>query len=162
MRNLHTWPLSVCTVASTSSYIWHLVWRCPKMSFRCLWTRQQMPYMMIMMILGTWYSALLNAKHYERYFTVVFLPGHSCTLCHSLLRGSHPLPDQLPGEHTGPPSHTRQYLFVSALLGSTPTYSLMVHRSMVVGHIPMDHMCSFMCTNHIDMTVHNPAFLWVR
>ena len=27
----------------------------------------------------------------------------------------------------------------------------MVDRNMVVGHIPMDHMCSFMCTNHIDM-----------
>ena len=26
------------------------------------------------------------------------------------LRGNHPLPDQLPGEHTGSPSHMRQYL----------------------------------------------------
>ena len=24
------------------------------------------------------------------------------TLCHTSMRGSHPLPDQLPGEHTGP------------------------------------------------------------
>ena len=37
-----------------------------------------------------------------------------------------------------------------------------VVRSMVVGHVPMDYICSFMCTNHIDMTVHNPAFLQVR
>ena len=28
------------------------------------------------------------------------------------LRGSHPLPDQLPEEHTGLPSHTRQYLII--------------------------------------------------
>ena len=28
-----------------------------------------------------------------------------------LLRRGHPLPDQLPGEHTGLPSHMRQYLF---------------------------------------------------
>ena len=27
------------------------------------------------------------------------------------LKGSHPLLDQLPGEHTGLPYHTRQYLF---------------------------------------------------
>ena len=27
------------------------------------------------------------------------------------LEGSHPLPDQLPGEHTGLPSHKRQYPF---------------------------------------------------
>ena len=49
----------------------------------------------------------------------------------------------------------------SAFHSSTP-YSLTVDRSMVVGHIPLDHMHSFMCTNHIDMTVHNPAFLQVR
>ena len=35
-----------------------------------------------------------------------------CILCHSLLMGSHPLPDQLPGKHTGPPSQMRQYLFI--------------------------------------------------
>ena len=79
-----------------------------------------------------------------------------------MLRGSHPLPDQLPGEHTGPPSHARQCLFHSALVSSTHAHSLIVDRSMVVGHILMDHTCSFMCTNHIDMTVHNPAFLRVR
>ena len=84
------------------------------------------------------------------------------TVSFLLLRGSHPLPDQLPGEHTGPPSHTRQYLFCSALVGSTHAHSLTVDRSMVVGHIPTDHTCSFMCTSHIDMTVHNPAFLRVR
>ena len=79
-----------------------------------------------------------------------------------IVGGSHPLPDQLPGEHTGPPSHVRQYLFCSALVGSTRTHSLTVDRSTVVGHILMDHTCSFMCTSHIDMTVHNPAFLRVR
>ena len=39
------------------------------------------------------------------------------------------------------------------------THSFMADRRMVVGHVPMDHTCSFMCTSHIDMTAHNPAFL---
>ena len=85
-----------------------------------------------------------------------------CTVSFLLLRGSHPLPDQLPGEHTGPPSHARQCLFHLALVGSTHAHSLTVGRSTVVGHIPTYHTCSFMCTSHIDMTVHNPAFLQVR
>ena len=34
-------------------------------------------------------------------------------------------------------------------------------RSMVVGHVPMVHTCSFMCTNHADMIAHTLAFLWV-
>ena len=76
-----------------------------------------------------------------------------------IVEGEPPLPDQLPGEHTGLPSHVRQCLFRSALVGSTHAHSLTVDRSTVVGHIPTDHMCSFMCTSHIDMTVHNPAFL---
>ena len=79
-----------------------------------------------------------------------------------IVEGSHPLPDQLPGEHTGPLSHARQCLFCLALVGSTCAHSLTVDRSTVVGHIPMDHMCSIMCTRHIDMTVHNLAFLQVR
>ena len=34
---------------------------------------------------------------------------------------------------------------------------------MVVGHVLTDHTCSFMCTSHIDMTVHNQVFFmsWV-
>ena len=31
-------------------------------------------------------------------------------------------------------------------------------RSMVVGHVLMVHASSFMCTNHIDMIAHTPAF----
>ena len=38
-------------------------------------------------------------------------------------------------------------------------HSLMVDRSTVVGHVPMVHMCSFMCTNHIDMIAHTPGLL---
>ena len=29
---------------------------------------------------------------------------------------------------------------------------------MVAGHILIVHTCSLMCTNHIDMTAHTPAF----
>ena len=30
-------------------------------------------------------------------------------------------------------------------------------RSMVVGHVPMVYMCSFLCICHIDMKEHTPA-----
>ena len=40
MRNLHTWPCSLPIMASTISCVCHLVWRDPKISFRCAWTRQ--------------------------------------------------------------------------------------------------------------------------
>ena len=40
-------------------------------------------------------------------------------------------------------------------------HSLMVDRSMVVGHVLMVHTCSFMCTSYIGMTAHTPAFLQV-
>ena len=76
------------------------------------------------------------------------------------MRGSHPLPDQLPGEHTGP-HHTLCSIPSNNCLQCCHTYthSLMVdRRSTVVGHVPMVHMCSFMCTNHIDMIAHTPAF----
>ena len=38
------------------------------------------------------------------------------------------------------------------------THSYLIGRSMVVGHILMVHTYSLMCTNHIDMTAHTPAF----
>ena len=40
------------------------------------------------------------------------------------------------------------------------THSLMADRSMVVGHVLMVHICSFMCTSHIGMTAHALAFIW--
>ena len=46
----------------------------------------------------------------------------------------------------------------------TLTHPYLVGRSMVFGHIPMVHTCSLMCTSHIDMTAHTPAFFlpsWV-
>ena len=80
-----------------------------------------------------------------------------------ILRGSYPLPHQLPGEHTGPPSHMSYYLFLFSLsMKHSFAHSLMADRSMVVGHVLMDHTCSFMSTSHIDMTAHTPAFLQVR
>ena len=44
------------------------------------------------------------------------------------------------------------------------THSRLVGRSMVVGHILTVHTCSLICTNHIDMAAHTPAFIllsWV-
>ena len=78
------------------------------------------------------------------------------------MRGSHPLPNQLPGEHTG-----LHLMRGSTSLSFDPSmqhlriHSLIVDRSTVAGHVPMDHTCSFMCTSHIDMTAHNPAFIQV-
>ena len=53
-------------------------------------------------------------------------------------------------------------------LSHIPTIQCYIHiiqlkadRSMVVGHVLMVHTCSFMCTNHIDMIAHPPAFLQV-
>ena len=83
------------------------------------------------------------------------------------MRRSHPLPDQLPGEHTGPQASCgADPLFYNHLqCCHSHTHSHMVtiflDRSMVVGHVPMVHTCSFICNNHIDMIAHTPAFLWV-
>ena len=80
-----------------------------------------------------------------------------------ILRGSHPSQINSLGEHTGLPSHMRQYLFLSfgPSMQHSLAHSLMADRSTVVGHVLMDHTCSFMCTSHIDMTAHMPAFLQV-
>ena len=43
---------------------------------------------------------------------------------HFFLRGSYPLPDQLPGEHTGPPSHMRQYLYIIWPFNAAFTHTL--------------------------------------
>ena len=75
--------------------------------------------------------------------------------CHStfFLRWSQPLPDQPLGEHTGLPSHMRQYLFSFGLsMQLSFAHSLTADRNMVVGYVPTDHTCSFMYTSHTDMT----------
>ena len=78
------------------------------------------------------------------------------------MRRSHPLPDQLPGEHTGPQVScaTDPLFFFTSLQcchSHTHSHMVIVDRSMVVGHVPMVHTCSFMCTNHIDMIAHTPG-----
>ena len=80
-----------------------------------------------------------------------------------LIEGSHPLPDQLPGEHTGLPSHTMAVpLYHSACwMQHSLTHSHVVDKSMVDGHVPTHHTYSFMFTSHIDMIAHNLAFLQV-
>ena len=86
-------------------------------------------------------------------------------LCHASMRGSHPLPDQLPGEHTGhmPQAAHRSswYNRLHCCHSHTHSHVVTADRSMVVGHVPTVHTCSFMCTNHIDMIAHTPAFLRV-
>ena len=114
--------------------------------------------------LGTWYSTLWNAQHYGRHFTVVSLPGHCYTLWHSYCWGGA-TPSQINSLGSIQACCLMQgsaSFFHLALVGSTRAHSLTVDRSTVFGLIPTDHTCSFMCTSHIDMTVHNPAFLQVR
>ena len=107
---------------------------------------------------------------YQWHFTVTnsFWLRASSFVCHSyILRRSHLLPDQLPVEHTGLLSHVGQCLLLSSIRAThlviSHTHSYLVGRSMVVGHIPMVHTCSLMCTNHMKMMAHTPAFLlsWV-
>ena len=85
---------------------------------------------------------------------------------HSFVKRSHLLPDQLPSEHTGDLySHfcfkvmtwKNAQCFCICLIA--PPTILQSGRSMVVGHVPKVHTCSFMCTNHINMTAHTLAFL---
>ena len=38
-------------------------------------------------------------KHFT--MNIIITPAQAQALCHSLVRGSHLLPSQLPGEHTG-------------------------------------------------------------
>ena len=81
------------------------------------------------------------------------------------MRGSHLLPDQLPGEHTGymPQAARRSSWYNRLHCCHSHTHSHMVtaDRSMVVGYVPTVHTCSFMCTSHIDMIAHTPAFVRV-
>ena len=104
---------------------------------------------------------LLNAEHYERRFTFVFLARPLLCTVSFLVEGEPPPPRSTPwGAYRSAVSCEAVPLRLAFLWQHS--YSLTVDRSMVVGHVPTDHMCSFMCTNHIEMTVHNLAFLQVR
>ena len=86
------------------------------------------------------------------------------------MRWSHPLPDQLPGEHTSDlaavfSESTKRNTHCFGICLITHTYNtlhiiiqLKLGRSMVVGHVLMVHTCSFKFTNHIDMIAHTLAF----
>ena len=85
--------------------------------------------------------------HFLDLFTMICSQGQSLLLCHASMRGSHPLPDQLPGEHTGhmPQAVRRSYLYNRLDCCHSHTHSHMVtaDRSTVVGHVPTVHTCSF-------------------
>ena len=91
--------------------------------------------------------------------------GQSLWLCHASMRGSDPLQDWLPGEHTGwmaqAACRSSWYNHLHCCHSHTHSHMVAADRSMVVGHVPTVHRCSFVCTYHIDMIVHTPAFLWV-
>ena len=80
-------------------------------------------------------------------FYIYSCTGHFLhTVSFHFLEGESPLPDQLPGEHTNPPSHMRQYLLLSFGLSVQHSlrHSLIADRHKVAGHVPTDHTCSFM------------------
>ena len=94
---------------------------------------------------------------------IFFCLGHSL-LSHSYIEGEPPPPRSTPwGAYRPIISHTRwnPYYHWAYLMQLSLSHSLLIDRSTVVGHVPTDHMCSFMYTSHIDMTVHNQAFLRV-
>ena len=83
---------------------------------------------------------------------------------HSFKGMRYLLPDQLPVEHTGDMAAVCRFMLPCDNLGKCTVF-LHLHYStsanQAVGHIPMVHTCSFMCTNHIDMIAHTLAFLQV-
>ena len=91
-----------------------------------------------------------------------FPPGHFAHCVIPYWGGATP-PRSTPwGAYRPAISHKALPLYHSACwMWHSPTHSHMVDRSTVVGHVLMDHTCSFMCTSHIDMTTHHPAFLRV-
>ena len=79
------------------------------------------------------------------------------------LRWSHPLTDQLPGEHTGLPSHTMAIpLFCLAFQCNTHlhTHSWQIEVWWLGMFQWTTH--SLMCSRHIDLTAQTPAFFMSR
>ena len=80
-----------------------------------------------------------------------------------ILRRSHLLPSQLPGEYTAVLPH-----IVHSTLSHFPSHPVYLTleelETLWFGVSLMVCRWPLMCTNHIDMTAHTPAFLssWVR
>ena len=88
--------------------------------------------------------------HFQDCFTIFAAQAHLTVSCHY---GRQP-----PSPRSTP---WGAYRYNHLECCHTCTHSFMVDRSTVAGHVAMVHMCSFMYTNHIDMTAHTPAFLRV-
>ena len=104
------------------------------------------------------------------HFTVTssFWLRPSSYLHHSfILRRSHLLPDQLPGEHTGLPPyagsvHSSICLQSHGFTHFTLTHSHLVGKSMVVGHILMVHTCSFNVHQSHRPDSRHPSLLFTK
>ena len=90
-------------------------------------------------------------------FTLVIGSGQPA-VSNQFLRGSHLLPSQLPGEHTGccliQCTHLVKPLAIITCLGLV----LEELEALWLGTNLMVHRWSLMCANHIDMIAHTPAF----
>ena len=113
----------------------------------------------IIIIIDTWYSAM-----HEPHISVVVTCTLHCFFLHRPLFLYCVIPSwggATPCQINSLGSIQACNLKWAVLLFIIQPFSAVV-RSTVLGHVLTDHTCSFMCTNHIDMIVHNPAFLRVR
>ena len=97
-------------------------------------------------------------------YMVIFLPRPPWLLSHFIIEGEPPPPRSTPWaayRSIISPTRWNLHFCLAYLMQLSLPHSLMADRRTVVGHVLTDHMCSFMCNNHIDMTAHNLAFLWV-
>ena len=91
-------------------------------------------------------------------FTSVIGSGQPA-VSNQCLKGSHLLPSQLPGEaYRGAASYGA--LTLLSHLPSLPASALSLEEleALWLGANPTVHRWSLMCTNHIDMIAHTPAF----
>ena len=116
----------------------------------------------MIMIMQIYIAHWENGTFYLLHFTHVLLKPLLHTVSF-LIEGEPPPPRSTPwGAYRPAISHGAVPFCHSAYsMWYSLTHSPMVDRRTVVGHVLMDHMCSFMCTSHIDITIHNPTFLWV-
>ena len=79
----------------------------------------------------------------------------------SFLRGSHLLPSQLPGKHTGCCLIWQTHLVKPLTIITCLSLVLEELEALWLGTNPMVHRWSLMCANHIDMIAHPSLFYQV-
>ena len=107
-----------------------------------------------------WYSAVrsIHGDTISHTLHVFAAQATFHTLSYHFYEREPPLPRSTPLGAYRSASHVRQYLpIIQPSVQDSHIHSLIVDRSMVVGHVPMDHMCSFMCTPCQQAHLFQPA-----